>query len=202
MKKYKLFLFFINFFIISSVIRADNKVDHKIAVLVNEDIITSFDIIQRIKLTAVLNGININADNNQMILNNVVDELIQEKVKLQKIKEYKIKVDETEYLNFEENFLKRNNIDRSQLLLSLEDNSINYQELKRLLNSELLWSKLINGLYYRLTSVSDIEIDEIISKNPNLSNEQAESLVIQRQLDLQSSKLIRDIMNEATVEYK
>ena len=202
MKKYKLFLFFITFFIISSVIRADNKVDHKIAVLVNEDIITSFDIIQRIKLTAVLNGININADNNQMILNNVVDELIQEKVKLQKIKEYKIKVDETEYLNFEENFLKRNNIDRSQLLLSLEDNSINYQELKRLLNSELLWSKLINGLYYRLTSVSDIEIDEIISKNPNLSNEQAESLVIQRQLDLQSSKLIRDIMNEATVEYK
>ena len=202
MKKYKLFLFFITFFIISSVIRADNKVDHKIAVLVNEDIITSFDIIQRIKLTAVLNGININADNNQMILNNVVDELIQEKVKLQKINEYKIKVDETEYLNFEENFLKRNNIDRSQLLLSLEDNSINYQELKRLLNSELLWSKLINGLYYRLTSVSDIEIDEIISKNPNLSNEQAESLVIQRQLDLQSSKLIRDIMNEATVEYK
>ncbi len=202
MKKYKLFLFFITFFIISSVIRADNKVDHKIAVLVNEDIITSFDIIQRIKLTAVLNGININADNNQMILNNVVDELIQEKVKLQKINEYKIKVDETEYLNFEENFLKRNNIDRSQLLLSLEDNSINYQELKRLLNSELLWSKLINGLYYRLTSVSDIEIDEIIAKNPNLSNEQAESLVIQRQLDLQSSKLIRDIMNEATVEYK
>jgi len=130
MKKYKLFLFFITFFIISSVIRADNKVDHKIAVLVNEDIITSFDIIQRIKLTAVLNGININADNNQMILNNVVDELIQEKVKLQKINEYKIKVDETEYLNFEENFLKRNNIDRSQLLLSLEDNSINYQELK------------------------------------------------------------------------
>ncbi len=202
MIKYKLFLFFITFFIISSVIRADNKVDHKIAVLVNEDIITSFDIIQRIKLTAVLNGININDDNNQMILNNVVDELIQEKVKLQKINEYKIKVDEIEYINFEENFLKRNNIDRSQLLLSLEDNSINYHELKRLLNSELLWSKLINGLYYRLTSVSDIEIGEIISKNPNLSNEQAESLVIQRQLDLQSSKLIRDIMNEATVEYK
>ena len=68
--------------------------------------------------------------------------------------------------------------------------------------SELSWNKLINGLFYRLTSVSDLEVDELISKNPRLSIEQAENLVVQRQLDLQSSKLLRDIMNEATIEYK
>ena len=67
---------------------------------------------------------------------------------------------------------------------------------------ELSWGKLISGLYLRLTSVSQIEIDEIISKNPNITHEQAQSLVTQRQLDLQSSKLLRDIMNEATIEYR
>ena len=60
----------------------------------------------------------------------------------------------------------------------------------------------ISGLFYRLTSVSDLEINELISKNPSITSTQAEALVIQRQLDLQSSKLLRDIMNEATIEYK
>ena len=84
----------------------------------------------------------------------------------------------------------------------LEENKINYQELKELLYNELTWNKLINGLFFRYTSVSDLEISELVSKNPGLSSEKAENLVIQRQLDLQSSKLLRDMMNEATIEYK
>ena len=74
--------------------------------------------------------------------------------------------------------------------------------MKNLLLNELSWGKLISGLFYRLTSISDLEVEELISKNPSLSVKQAENLVIQRQLDLQSSKLLRDIMNEATIEYK
>ena len=84
----------------------------------------------------------------------------------------------------------------------LEENNVNYLELKNLLLNELSWGKLISGLFYRLTSISDLEVEELISKNPSLSVKQAENLVIQRQLDLQSSKLLRDIMNEATIEYK
>ena len=50
--------------ILSSNINADQKVEHKIAVLVNESVITSYDIIQRMKLTAITQGININEQNN------------------------------------------------------------------------------------------------------------------------------------------
>ena len=88
------------------------------------------------------------------------------------------------------------------MLLLLEKNNISYKDFENLLMNELLWSKLISGLFYRLTSVSDLEINELISKNPSITSTQAEALVIQRQLDLQSSKLLRDIMNEATIEYK
>ena len=56
--------------------------------------------------------------------------------------------------------------------------------------------------FHRITSVGDLEINEILKKNPNISIKQAENLVIQRQLDLQSSKLLRDMMNEATIEYR
>ena len=39
---------------------AKNKVEHKIAVLVNEEVITSYDIIQRLKLEAIVKNIDLN----------------------------------------------------------------------------------------------------------------------------------------------
>jgi len=188
--------------LIPNSIIAEDKIEHKIAVLVNEDIITSYDIIQRLKLTAIIQDINLNAQNTQLMVNNVVDELIREKVKLIKINEYEIKAEDDEYGKFEENFFKRNKINQDEMFSLLAENKINYQELKELLYNELVWNKLINGLFYRYASASDLEISELLNKNPGLSSEQAENLVIQRQMDLQSSKLLRDMMNEATIEYK
>ena len=195
-----LVIFFV--FVSSYYAIAEDKIEHKIAVLVNEDVITSYDIVQRLKLTAIIQGINLNAQNTQLMVNNVVDELIREKVKLSKINEYQIEIKNEEYKEFEINFFTRNKLNQNEILNLLKENNINYEELKKYLMSELAWNKLINGLFFRLTSISDLEVDELINKNPSLSVEQAENLVIQRQLDLQSSKLLRDIMNEATIEYK
>ena len=199
---YKFFLVTILFFIASSYISANNKIEHKIAVLVNEEIITSYDIIQRLKLTAIIKNINPTAQSTNITINNIVDELIQEKLKLEKINEYNIEVTESEYLEFENSFFERNKVDKKQMILSLKDNGVSYQDLKDQLLNEFLWSKLISRLYYRLTSVSEIEVNSIIKKNPLISLELAENLVIQRQLDLKSSKLLRDMMNEATIEYR
>jgi len=201
-KIYKSLLVILFILLIPNSIIAEDKIEHKIAVLVNEDIITSYDIIQRLKLTAIIQDINLNAQNTQLMVNNVVDELIREKVKLIKINEYEIKAEDDEYGQFEENFFKRNKINQDEMFSLLAENKINYQELKELLYNELVWNKLINGLFYRYASASDLEISELLNKNPGLSSEQAENLVIQRQMDLQSSKLLRDMMNEATIEYK
>ena len=183
-------------------LKAQNRIEHKIAVLVNEEIITSYDIIQRLKLGAIIKGISLNSINNQILVNNTVDELIHEKLKSQKIKEYEIEISEDEYLQFETNFFDVNNTNKNLIIDLLDKNNIKHEALKDLLIGELSWKKLINGLYYRLTSVSNLEVDEIIKKNPEITNEQAKNLVIQRQLDLQSSKMLRDMMNEATIEYK
>ena len=202
MHKIRSIFIFISILFISLHAIADSKVEHKIAVLVNEELISSYDILQRLKLKALIQKIENNNQNSQLIVRNVVDELIQEKIKLEKINEYQIIIEEDEYIEFELDFLKRRNITKKDLLLLLDKNNINYKDIKNLLISELSWSKLVSGLFYRLTSVSEQEIKEIINKNPNITPEQAKNLVIQRQLDLQSSKLLRDMTNEATIEYK
>ena len=61
-------------------VNAFNANDHRIAVLVNDQLITSYDVVQRMKLSAILSGIEITTANNNQLLNTVVEELIKEMV--------------------------------------------------------------------------------------------------------------------------
>ena len=176
--------------------------EHKIAILVNEEMITTYEIVQRMKINAILQGINLNSENSQVFANSVAEELIQEKLKEEKINEYDIVISDDDYKDHELNFFQNLRFDKNVILNSLEENNINYQEFKVFLRTQMAWQKLIGALYFRLTSASETEISDIMAKNPNLNEEQAENLVIQRQLDLKSGKLLRDMLNEATIEYK
>ena len=181
---------------------ASNYSDHRIAVLVNDQLITSYDIVQRMKMNAILNGINITPENNDQFVNSVIDELIKEKLKNEKIKEYDIVITNDEYLTYEDNFYQNIKLDKNIIIEIFKTNSVKYNELENFLIYELSWQKLVSQMYYRLTSTSEIEINEILNKNKNITEEIAKNIVIQKQLDLKSSKMIRDMMNEATIEYK
>ena len=181
---------------------AFNTNDHRIAVLVNDQLITSYDVVQRMKLSVILSGIEITAENNNQIINSVVDELVKENLKNQKINEYDISVSEEEYLNQELQFYQNSQINKENLIKIFELNDIKYSEFKKYLINDISWQKLISGMYYRLTSASEIEIEEIIMNNPNISKKTARDIIVQKQLDLKSNKMIRDLFNEATIEYK
>ena len=130
MHKIRSIFIFISILFISLNAIADSKVEHKIAVLVNEELISSYDILQRLKLKALIQKIENNNQNSQLIVRNVVDELIQEKIKLEKINEYQIIIEEDEYIEFELDFLKRRNITKKDLLLLLDKNNINLYLIK------------------------------------------------------------------------
>ena len=181
---------------------AFNANDHRIAVLVNDQLISSYDVLQRMKLSAILSGIDITAENNNQLLNSVVDELVKEKLKTQKINEFGITISEEEYLSQELRFYENSPMNKDELIKIFELNDIKYSEFKKYLIDGISWQKLISGMYYRLTSTSEIEIEEIIMKNPNISKEMARDMIVQKQLDLKSNKMIRDLLNEATIEYK
>ena len=111
-------------------------------------------------------------------------------------------VSEEEYLEQELLFYQNNSFNKEDLIKIFELNDIKYSELRNYLIIGISWQKLISGMYYRLTSTSEIEIEEIIMKNPNISKEAARLMIVQKQLDIKSNKMIRDLFNEATIEYK
>ena len=199
---YNFFLVTILLFILNSHTIASNSSNHRIAVLVNDQMITSYDIVQRIKMNAILNGVNITPENNEEFVKIVVDELIKETLKNEKIEEYKIVISDDEYLKYEINFYQNIQLDKNNILKIFETNDIRYDEMKNFLTHELSWQKLVSKMFYRLTSTSEIEIEEIMINNENITEEIAKNIIIQKQLDLKSSKMIRDMLNEATIEYK
>ena len=195
-------IIFIFFFLIPSFSYGDDNKSNRIEVLVNENIITKYDIIQRLKINSILNRIEINDDNYNLLLNAVIDDLVVEKLKIIKIDEYKINFEKVELDQFENRFYSSSNYNEEDLKELFSINNIDYSYLKEIFEIDLKWQKLIYGLYYRVSSVTEQEVIDMVVKNPDINEEIARELLLQKQLELKSIKLIKDLKDEATIEYK
>jgi len=188
------------FLLIINIYAAEDE--NKIAILVNDNVITNYDIEQRVKTFAILNQVQITSDNSGIITNKIVDELIDSVLKNEKIVEYKIKVDSNDLNHYEDLYFKSRGLDRENIFELMKINEVNKNQFYDTLYTDIAWQILIGRLYYRITSVSDIEIEELINNDPELTPELAEKVIMDRQLALNSSKMLRDLRSEATIEYK
>ena len=199
--KLKLF-FFMALFVTSAFYAKSENEGHRIAILVNDEVITTYDIVKRSKIYSIINQIIITKENNALIANEVVDELIDEKLKLSKAQEYDTSITKEEINYYEKAFFQNRNLDSEHIYNIFSENNISRNDFLEKIQSDIIWQTLIGKLYYRLTSVSDIEIEELLNNNPDLTIEEAKNNIIDKQLGLRSSKLLRDLRTEATIEYK
>ena len=195
-------IIFLFIFLIISIAQADDDKSNRIEVLVNEHVITKYDIFQRIKINSILKRIEINDKNYNQLINAVIDDLIVEKLKIKKINEYNINYENDELKKYKIRFYSSVNYEEDELKNIFNLNNINYNNLNELIEIEFKWQKLIYGLYLRITSVTEQEIIDIMTKNPDINKEIASDMILQKQLDIKSMKLIQDLRNEATIEYK
>ena len=185
-----------------SIAYAQNDKSNRIEVLVNENVITKYDIIQRLKINSILRRVEINDNNYNQLVKSVIDDLVVEKLKNHKINEYNIAYEQEEFDQYEKRYYSNNNYKKEELEELFLINNINYNYLREYIETELKWQKLIYGLYLRITSITKQEISDLMSKNPDMSEEAANDLILQKQLDIKSKKLIKDLRDEATIEYK
>ena len=205
---YKIMIKFINYFIILflilvSTLQVSAEVeDNRIIILVNDEIITNYDIVQRLKIYSIVNQVEITPINNATIANKMIDELIDQILKNEKTKEYNIEITAEELQYYVDLFFENRGQDRDFVYDLMEQSNTNIKHFLLMLESDITWQTLINNLYYRITSISEVELEEMKKNYPDVSLEQAESYILERQLGLQSSKMLRDLRSEATIEYK
>jgi peptidyl-prolyl cis-trans isomerase SurA len=175
-----------------------NEKNFKIIKLVNDEVITNFDLEQRIKLLSTLNKININSENIDQYARELISLMVDEKLQNEQIKKYNISITQKEVSEYIQKAYENN--DTSQIVLILDQNNINVNIFYEIIRIKIGWNELTGRLYYRTAKVDPVDLEDAMQQNPTLSEKMVNNILIQRQIELRASKLLRDLKSEANIE--
>jgi peptidyl-prolyl cis-trans isomerase SurA len=122
-----------------------------VAVIVNGDPITNYDIEQRSKL-------NFLSTHKPQVRKQVIDELIDEKIKIREAKKYSIDPSSSDIDGLYSGMSSRMHITPDQLTKSLASSGIRPETLKERMRAEMVWSSLIRGRFKESLQVGEKEV--------------------------------------------
>jgi peptidyl-prolyl cis-trans isomerase SurA len=122
-----------------------------VAVLVNGEPITNYDIEQRTKLNAL-------TTHKQMPRQEVIDQLIDEKVKIKEAKKYGVDPTSSDVEQSYASMSSRMRISPDQLTKSLESQGIRSDTLKARLKADMVWTSLVRGRFKESLQVGEKEV--------------------------------------------
>jgi peptidyl-prolyl cis-trans isomerase SurA len=165
MKKYLFFIYILLIFNPINAISIENKIEFK----VNNQIITSIDIIKELNFLAALNPKILELDKNQ-IFEISKNSIIKEKIKTLEILKFKNKIMiDDNYLSklVKESYMKINLGSENEFLVYLSKYNLELKDFKKKITIEALWNQLI---YSKFKSKVNIDIDKIKSEVVNNKN--------------------------------
>ena len=182
-----------------STLNAEEK-NYKIIKLVNNNVITNYDLEQRLKLYSTLNNVNINRENIDKLAVEMLSLMVDEKLQLDQLKSYEISVNESEINDYIERAYLNESNSLNEFIDALNNNNIDIAILKKSIEVMIGWNKLTGRLYYRTSEINKVDLENLMNEDPSLSKEKAEDILLQKQIGLRAKKLLRDIRIEANIE--
>ena len=129
-----------------------------VAVLVNGEPITNFDIEQRTKL-------NFLTMHKQMPRQEVINELIDEKVKIREAKRFGVDPTSTDIDQSYASMSSRMRFTADQLTKSLESQGIRPETLKSRIRSEMVWTSLVRGRFKESLQIGEKDVVAAAQEN-------------------------------------
>lgn len=131
-----------------------------VAVMVNGEPITNYDIEQRGKL-------NFLTTRKPAVRQEVINELIDEKVKIKEGKKYGVDPSSSDIDQSYASMGARMRLAPDQLTKSLESQGIRPETLKARLKAEMVWSSLVRGRYRQSLQVGEKDVAAAVQANGN-----------------------------------
>ena len=186
------FLFLFSFCM--NVYALENKILYK----VNNEIITSIDLLNEVEYLTLINK-NIKNLSQERIFEIGMNSILREKIKKIELKKYvsSFEVDENFYNLIQDNFLKKINFETiNELEKYLLDKNLNIKMINQKLIEEALWNQLILSKYSKDIKVDKKKIREEILKN----NFQKEFLLSEIVFDLDQNQSLEEKLNQIKSE--
>jgi peptidyl-prolyl cis-trans isomerase SurA len=131
-----------------------------VAAVVNDHVISTFDVRQRANLLITSAGLQSTPEMQQRARAQALRDLIDERLQIQETGTYEIAVTPQEIDSRLSDIARSNNTDLAGFTQQLSSAGISITTLRTQIEADIAWNRLINGLYGTRVRVSDVEIRE------------------------------------------
>ena len=168
MSKKKVFLLII--FLLFSINSEAKQLTNNVIISIDNSIITELDINKEINFVKFINKDQA-TNNTELIKKEIINSLIDRKIKDIETNYYKIEVSEKEIENNLYNYLERIKINNETLNSFYNQNEIEKDYLKNIIKIDMKWSKLIRQMYESRLNVNLTEVNRDLEKEQKNSDE-------------------------------
>ncbi len=135
-----------------------------IAAIVNEEIISAFDLQARTRMTIVTSGLQDDPRQRSRLESQILKSLIDERLQLQEAEKQNIKVSDAEIDRELTNIEKRNRMPEGGMAEYFKQNNLSLPTFRQQVRAQLAWTKLVRRQIIPKIEVSDDEIKEVLQK--------------------------------------
>lgn len=136
----------------------------KIVAIVNDEVISGYDLTQRIKLTIILSGFPDTQQTRQQLVEPTVARLIDDRLKMQEAARYNISVSDQEVLNAVTYLEKNNGMQPGEMDRILRLNNVDIESMLSQVRANLTWNRLIEQRIIPRITISDEEVAAVQQK--------------------------------------
>ncbi len=135
-----------------------------IAAVVNDKVISIYDLNMRLNLVVVFSGLPDTIETRQRLVSQVLRVLIDDELKRQEARRRSIPVSEGEINSTLRDFEKLNKLGRGELDSFLAKRNIKKSVLTNQIKADIAWRNLIQGRFFDIANVRDEDIDAVLAE--------------------------------------
>lgn len=142
-----------------------------IAAIVNDEVISKFDVDQRVNLFLVTSGIERTPQNIDGLRRQVLRTLIQEKLQLQEARDSEIEISRAEINAAMQDMASGTNRSLDEVEKFLKENNVHIRTMEDQIEAELAWNRFVRGRFGGQVSIGELEIDETLERAEEAMNQ-------------------------------
>lgn len=136
----------------------------KVAIIVNEEAISTTDVTDRLNMVITSSGLPNNDDIRQKLVPQVINNLVEEQIKLQEASRLNIDVDETEIQNGFRTIAQQNQIPYEQFMEMIKQASFSKSTMERQIRAQIAWTKVVQEELRPKVTISQKDVDAALAR--------------------------------------
>ena len=150
--------------IADEVIRKSGVPKEAVAAVVNDTVITTYDVRQRMRLMVISAGGSIHPDALPQLQERALQDLVDEKLKVQETVKFEVPVTEEELQQEITTIAAQSRLRPDELELVLRSQGVSINSLKDQLKSNIAWPQLVQGRFRDRIRVNEDEIEDTLQR--------------------------------------